>query len=535
MTARRKTQIKWAVTLVGFVVSAILLAPGETNIALDLDTPKVELRAPDPTFPIPTPQKRQEGLRLLSKPFLFELADSDKVSGIEREKRLSDRYDDLLDSMAGTHVPVVTVNSDLGSPMVFIDGKPFATVLPQDCPEYFNRLSPESQIKLEEEVAYSWARVIQDDLGLQALKRLPDYLRLFNYLAVLGFFMACAAHLTVSWISQRFARRPLWSGQLLIWALYFTLLTALHPSLDHVAEVLSRGALSPIFNFIIIAVGITLLHQVTQLFIHRYFDALANYESADTLRAALRRQTLEQAWTFVSRVTWTFLGLCFFLYKMGLDLTQFFAGAGIVGVAIGILARDLCLDFFNGAYILAEDQFGVGDWIEANNDTGEVVAFSLRSTKIRRGDGSLATIPNSDLRRVKNHSNEFSIVDFMVTVSYSTDTEYALALIMEEIALLDTEWQDKVASPPELLGVQELGPTGVVLRVKIKTIPLAQWEMHRRLNRAVKARFDQEGIIFAGTRSYAEVKLSREDSGNGKVVRKKRKLRLHESSESPTP
>lgn len=534
MTARRRTQIKWAVTLLGFLISAVALAPGETYIELDTAKPPPELRAPDPTFPIPTPHKREEGLRLLSKPFLFELADSDKVSGIEREKRLSERYDELLDTMSGEHVPVVSVDSSLGSPMVFIDGKPFATVLPQDCPEYFNRLSPEAQLKLEEEVGYSWARVIQQDLALQTLKRMPNYLRLFNYLAVLFFFAACAAHLTISWISRRFARRPLWSGQLLVWALYFTVLTALHPSLDHVAEVLSRGALSPLFNFILIGVAIALLHQLTQLFIHRYFDALANYQSAETLRAALRRQTLEQAWTFVSRVTWTFLGLCFFLYAMGLDLSQFFAGAGLVGVAIGILARDLCLDFFNGAYILAEDQFGVGDWIEANNDTGEVVAFSLRSTKIRRGDGSLATIPNSDLRRVKNHSNEFSIVDFNVTVSYSADTEYALALIMEEIALLDTEWQDKVAAPPELLGVQELGATGVVLRVKIKTVPLAQWEMHRRLNRAVKSRFDREGIVFAGTRSYAEIRLSREAS-NGKPVRKKRKLRLHESSEMPTP
>jgi small conductance mechanosensitive channel len=71
---------------------------------------------------------------------------------------------------------------------------------------------------------------------------------------------------------------------------------------------------------------------------------------------------------------------------------------------------------------------------------------------------------------------------------------------MDEISLLETEWQDKIVSPAEPLGLQELNDNGVVLRVMIKTVPLVQWETQRRLNRRVKMRFDQEGVEFASPR-----------------------------------
>jgi small-conductance mechanosensitive channel len=499
VTRLRKTKTLWLISILGLLISGFAFAPSFENVIFEGEPPD-KLHSPNPQFPIATPKPRKSG-GLISRPFLFELASSDKVTGVEREARLLDRYQDILDNLTSDHHSVVTVNTSLGVATVEIDGHAFATVLPQDCPEYRARLSPERQLILEEEVAYSWANIINEDLFIQSLKRHPLYLKLYNYIAILTFWVFCLVHLTLNFISRRFARNPLWSLKLLLWVVYFTGLTTLHPSFDELADLLSRGALRPLLNFILCGVGVALLHQATQYIVHRYFSALADYEKHDTsLRAALRRQTLQQAWTFISRVTWTFLGLCLYLYSMGVDLTSFFAGAGLVGVAIGVMARDVFLDFFNGINILAEDQFGVGDWIETGTDSGQVVAFSLRSTKIRRTDGSLATLPNGDLRRVKNHSNEYSMVDFRVSVTYRTDTDYALALILDEIALLETEWQDKIAAPADALGVQELAPDGVVLRVMLKTVPLAQWETQRRLNRRVKKRFDLEGVEFAAPR-----------------------------------
>lgn len=497
MTERKKNLIRWALAIAGFIGTLLVFAPSQNGVTIKADPPAVPLRAPDATFPISEPVPREAGLGF-AQPFLFALADTDKMTGVERERQLKTRYLGILDQLDGERIPTITVNSDLGSAMVVIFGKTFVTVLPQDCPEYFGRLDEEGQKRLEEEVAYSWARVIQEDLEIQTVKRHPLYLRLFNCITFLTFFLACMVHLTITWVSKRFFKSPLWSLKLLLWVMYFTVLTNLHPSLDGLAHVLSRAALEPIINGIFIAVAVGLLHQATQYAIRNYMTVLSHYDKEDSLRADLRRQTLEQAWTFVSKVTWSFLGLCLFLKLSGVDLGQFFAGAGLIGVGLGVMARDVFVDFFSGANILAEDQFGVGDWIEANGETGEVVAFSLRSTKIRKTDGSLATISNSDLRRVKNHSNEYSVVDFRVTVTYDTDTDQAMAIIMDEIALLETEWQGKMVSPPDALGIDELGGSGITLRVTVRTVPLAQWATHRKLARRVKLRFDEEGIKFAG-------------------------------------
>jgi small-conductance mechanosensitive channel len=482
------------------LLSAVAFAPGVADKVNLESNPPAKLSSPNPQFPVPQPTRRRTGLGV-NRAFLFQLAGSDKVSGPERESQLLDRYQDVLDKLTSDSLPPVTVDTSLGVATVNIDGQAFITVLPQDCPDYVARLSEDKQLLLEQEVAYTWANAINQDLFFQSLKRHPVYLAIYNYIAILMFWVVCLAHLTLGWISRRFAKNPLWSLKLLLWVTYLTVLTTLHPSFDGVADLLSRGALRPLFNFIICGVAVGLLHQATHFALLRYFGALAEYQGQDaSLRAAQRRKTLEQAWTFVSRITWTFLGLCMYLYSLGVDLTAFFAGAGLLGVAIGVMARDIFLDFFNGFNILAEDQFGVGDWIEAGTDSGEVVAFSLRSTKVRRTDGSLATLPNGDMRRVKNHSNEWSMVDFRVSVTYRTDTDYALALIMDEISLLETEWQDKIVSPAEPLGLQELNDNGVVLRVMIKTVPLVQWETQRRLNRRVKMRFDQEGVEFASPR-----------------------------------
>lgn len=497
MTERRKNLIRWALAIAGFIGTILVFVPSLNGVTIQAAPPATPLRAPDATFPIPDPVPRESGIGF-SQPFLFAMADTDKLTGVERERQLKTRYLGILDQLDGLQTPTISVNSDLGSAMIVIFGKTFVTVLPQDCPEYFSRLDDDGKKRLEEEVAYSWARVLQEDLELQTVKRHPKYLQLFNCVTFLTFFLACMVHLTITWASKRFFKSPLWSLKLLLWVTYFTVLTNLHPSLDGLAHIMSRAALEPIINGIFIAVAVGLLHQATQYAIRNYMSVLSHYDRDNTIRADLRRQTLEQAWTFVSKVTWSFLGLCLFLKLSGVDLGQFFAGAGLIGVGLGVMARDIFVDFFSGANILAEDQFGVGDWIEANGEMGEVVSFSLRSTKLRKADGSLATISNSDLRRVKNHSNEYSVVDFRVTVTYDTDTDQAMAMIMDEIALLETEWQGKITSPPDALGIQTMDPSGVTLRVTIKTAPLAQWSTHRLLSRRVKRRFDEEGVRFAG-------------------------------------
>lgn len=511
MSDQRREWIGWALSLAGFIITLAVLILGG-GITIEGAQPEAPLRGPQPQFPIPHPEPREGGWDL-SEPFLFQMASSDKMTGLEREEKLLLRYHQVLTRLDGRAVPQVAVTTEAGIATVTIAGEPFVTVLPQDCPEYFHRLDANGQLALMEEVAYAWARVLQDDLVDGNVKRLPEYLLLFNYLALLLFFLVCMAHLVLNRVG-RHLKKPLWSVKLLIWLFYSTVVCALHPSLGSLAHVLTRGAVTPIFDFVFIGLGVALLHQLTHLGIKRYLATLAEFESEqDSVRAEQRRRTKEHAWAFVSKVTWSFLGLCMFLSEVGVDLTQFFAGAGLVGVVIGLMARDVFLDFFSGFYILAEDQFGMGDWIEANQDYGQVVAFSLRATQLRRTDGGLASIPNSDLRRVRNYSHHYSMVDYRVAVTYKSDAELGLSLLMDEASQLQTECPEILLAPAQLLGIQELGSDGVVLRLKLKTAPGTHLETQRRLNRRIKKRFDQEGIRFAGEHDFLEVRMLPEGEG----------------------
>lgn len=501
----------WIVFILGFLLSLFGLAPRGPIEEREVYFSTPILQPPVKKFEVPTPEPR-ETLSPWSRPFLFQLADTDKISGLQREAKLRARYDEIRASLGPNRVPEVAVADHQQVAVVTIDGKPFATVLPQDCPEYFGRLDPAGQHQLEIEVAYSWAQVLADDLTIRSGKLHPVYLKFYNWVAAVTFFLVGLLHLFVSWISRRFVQTPLWSIKALIWVAWGSFITYFHPSLDEFSTIISRGALRPLFLFIVCGVSAMLAHHFAIAALHRYLAALAAFDSDEKLtqRTAQRRKTIEQAITFVSALLWTFLALCGYLYLLGVDLTAFFAGAGLIGVAIGVMARDIFLDFFSGLNILTEDQFGVGDWIDNDKDTGEVVRFTLRSTKIRRVDGSLATIPNSELRSVKNHSNQWSQVDYRVAVSYRCDVDRALACLSEEIERLYQDMPEKILESARILGLEELSVDGVTIRALIKTSPLNQWSVRRELNRRIKNRFDQEGLEFATRRLSVHMRPSNE-------------------------
>lgn len=497
MTPKRINALLWFLCLSGLLATLFFAFPEEGII--DIKTVG-EGRERNLSFEIPDPRPRRTS-GPLDRAFLFELAGNDKLNGVARERRIESRYEHLCAKIDSDRVPLVTLDTSLGVATLKIDEEPLVTVLPQDCPEYYNRLSDANKALLEQEVAETWRRVLQDDLHLRTLQRHPVYLSLYNFLGLFLFFVVAMTHLTMSWAGRRFFRQPLWSLKALLWVVYFSVLTALHPSLGALANFLAEGALRPLFLFVGCALLISVFQQITLFWIQRYFRVLADYQQdRGNARAIQRRNTLEQVAGFVARLVWVLAGSGAYFYLLGVDLGAFFAGAGLVGVAIGVIGRDVLLDFFSGINILAEDQFGMGDWIESNTDEGEVVRFSLRSTQIRKTDGSLATLPNSDLRRVKNHSNEWAQVDFRVTVTYATDTDRALDLLVEEAVLLDQQMPGLITAPPSPLGVQALGLDGVVLRMLLRTVPLSQWAVMRALNARVKRRFDAEGIEFAAPR-----------------------------------
>jgi small conductance mechanosensitive channel len=217
---------------------------------------------------------------------------------------------------------------------------------------------------------------------------------------------------------------------------------------------------------------------------------------ASTARATQRAETVGALLGSVaSFVIWT-VAVLMALGELGLQLGPLLAGAGIVGVAVGFGAQNLVRDFLSGIFMLIEDQYGVGDVIDAGPASGTVEGVSLRTTRLRDIEGNVWHIPNGTIARVANKSQQWSRSLLDLPVSYETDTDRAMSL-MKNVAVAtwkDDAWSDAILEEPEVWGVEDLGRDGVMIRLAAKTKPLMQWKVGRELRRRIKAAFDAEGI-----------------------------------------
>lgn len=194
-------------------------------------------------------------------------------------------------------------------------------------------------------------------------------------------------------------------------------------------------------------------------------------------------------------VVWS-IAVMMVLGSFGLDLAPMIAGAGVLGLALGFGAQNLVRDFLSGMFMLAEDQFGIGDVIDLGEAIGVVEGMSLRTTRIRDINGSLWHVPNGEIQRVANMSQEWARTLLDVGVSYGTDIDEAAAAILGAARNLaeDEEFAENFLEEPKILGVQNLGADSVDIRVVIKTRPGVQWAMARELRRRIKYALDDAHI-----------------------------------------
>jgi moderate conductance mechanosensitive channel len=224
-------------------------------------------------------------------------------------------------------------------------------------------------------------------------------------------------------------------------------------------------------------------------------------EKAQTLAAQRERrrqraQALGMVLTNISAIAVYALALIIAIAEFGVSLGPLVAGAGIVGVALGFGAQSLVRDFLSGMFMLVEDQYGVGDVIDVGDAAGLVEEVTLRTTRLRDLEGTVWYIPNGEIRRVANKSQQWGRAVLDVGVAYDTDLDHAMA-VMKRVA--DEVWQEQgegtiIIEEPEVVGVIELGDSEIVLRVMMKTEPVHQFKTTRELRRRMKEAFDLEGI-----------------------------------------
>ena len=211
-----------------------------------------------------------------------------------------------------------------------------------------------------------------------------------------------------------------------------------------------------------------------------------------TQRAVTLGKLLE---SLVSIVVWTTAAFVI-LGEVGISLGPLIASAGIAGIALGFGAQSMVRDFLAGIFVIVEDQYGVGDFIDVAFATGEVVQVGFRTTQLRDIEGVLWTIPNGEIQRVGNYSQIWARSVFDIGISYDADIDHASRVIKE---VLDDLWingdpDTTIIDEPEVLGVEELAESAVVIRARVKTEPSEQFAVARRVRAAIKKAFDAEGI-----------------------------------------
>jgi small conductance mechanosensitive channel len=185
------------------------------------------------------------------------------------------------------------------------------------------------------------------------------------------------------------------------------------------------------------------------------------------------------------------------LAQIGINLGALIAGAGIFGLIAGLGLQPLLHDFLTSISVLIDDTFAVGDVIDVGNGhSGVVEAMSIRAVKLRAFDGSLQTVPFSEVKVIQNLTKDYSFYVANIGVAYREDTDRVTQVLVEvaEKMRQEPEFGTCMLAPLEVVGVDRFAESAVIIVVRLKTLPIHQWRIGREFNRRFKKAFDEKGI-----------------------------------------
>jgi small-conductance mechanosensitive channel len=216
---------------------------------------------------------------------------------------------------------------------------------------------------------------------------------------------------------------------------------------------------------------------------------LATTDPLPSLRHAQRADAIGAVLRNLSSVVIWLLAAILVLQVLGVRLGPLLAGAGVVGLAIGVGAQQMVRDFLAGIAMLLEDQYGVGDVVDVGEATGEVERVGLRTTRLRGVDGTVWHVRNGDIERVGNKSRDWARVLLDVEVARGADLALVRRTVEQAARELrrDERWRSLLLEDPEVWGVEGLGPASVTIRLAVKTRPSRSDEVAREL----RARVDE--------------------------------------------
>jgi small conductance mechanosensitive channel len=306
----------------------------------------------------------------------------------------------------------------------------------------------------------------------RAQRRAPHLMRLLRFAGTL--------FILLMWLAYIRFELDLWSGP--------------------IARLIKHSAMTPGFRHALIAVLATVFGAwfIWILIDTVILEALGPSSSRNkALNPGVRARTMLPLVRNALFVTVAGLAAIVAAASLGINLTPLLAGAGVIGLAVGFGAKSLVTDLITGLFIIVEETISVGDWIDVDGGhAGTVMDLTIRTVRLRDGQGAIHTIPFSQIKIVKNLSRDFANAVFEVRVPFSANMEEVTRMIGEVGAELsgDFRFSNEILAPVEVWGLDRFDANWMVVKGQIKTRPLQQWSIARAFNARIKRKLDEAGI-----------------------------------------
>ena len=250
-----------------------------------------------------------------------------------------------------------------------------------------------------------------------------------------------------------------------------------------------------IMSITIIFIGL-ILFSLMKVGLKQFERLLTRKDQIRETEMALRMKTLSKLFSWLGAIA--IAGVIFYmvLENFGFNVAPLLAGAGIIGLAFGFGGQYLIRDLINGLFILIEGQFRINDVVKIGEYGGLVEDINLRITTLRDLEGRVIIVPNGEIKTVVNYTKEFAQALLNIGVAYKENVDKVMDIIktvgkeMRE----DKYFGKLILDNLEMLGVDDFADSAVIIKFRMKTLPIKQWEVMREFRRRLKNRFDELGI-----------------------------------------
>lgn len=247
---------------------------------------------------------------------------------------------------------------------------------------------------------------------------------------------------------------------------------------------------------IFLIVGIAyVLNRVSKKIISQLRDRLITRHD-NNIEEIKRMNTLSMVLRYIVTTVIMAITVVEILHELGISIAPVLAAAGVVGLAVGFGAQSLVKDYFNGFFLLLENQIRKDDVVEIADKAGLVEEITLRYIKMRDYEGNVHYVPNGQITTVTNKSRDFAFAVMDVGVAYKEN----IAQVMQVMQTVGTElfndpaYSPKILDKLEIAGVDNLGDSAVMIKCRFKVIPLEQWTIKREYLKRIKNAFDAQQI-----------------------------------------